>query len=142
MPNDFNVGNAVKQLIWTGVSVGRERWGGGRGDGGHGDAGTGRRGDAGTRRWGDAGTGGGWRGGRGGGETGVGGDAGTRGRGDGETRGRGEVTWPDGEHLLVLPDCGGGCGGGYGLRRRLVARLSGPPAAVSRPLPADPQDAL
>src|ERR1022692_4293081 len=105
MPNDFNVGNAVKQLIWTGVSAGRERWGGGRGDGGHGDAGTGRRGDAGTR-------------------------------------GRGEVTWPDGEHLLVLPDCGGGCGGGYGLRRRLVARLSGPPAAVSRPLPADPQDAL
>src|ERR1022692_3283747 len=88
MPNDFNVGNAVKQLIWTGVSAGRERWGGGRGDGGHGDAGTGRRGDAGTR-----------------------------GRGDGETRGRGEVTWPDGEHLLVLPDCGGGCGGGYGLRR-------------------------
>src|ERR1022692_869855 len=65
MPNDFNVGNAVKQLIWTGVSVGRERWGGGRGDGGHGDAGTGRRGDAGTRRWGDAGTGrgnmAGWR---------------------------------------------------------------------------------
>src|ERR1039458_4466401 len=75
-------------------------------------------------------------------ETRVRGDAGTRGRGDGETRGRGEVTWPDGEHLLVLPDCGGGCGGGYGLRRRLVARLSGPPAAVSRPLPADPPDAL
>src|ERR1035437_3763058 len=65
MPNDFNVGNAVKQLIWTGVSAGRERWGGGRGDGGHGDAGTGRRGDAVTRRWGDAGTGrggmAGWR---------------------------------------------------------------------------------
>src|ERR1039457_5615978 len=87
MPNDFNVGNAVKQLIWTGVwtgAMGRGtrgwgtrrrgdgetrgrgdaemgrgggRGGGGGGGGGRGGGGAGRRGAAGTRRWGDAGTG-------------------------------------------------------------------------------------
>src|ERR1017187_6107724 len=85
MPNDFNVGNAVKQLIWTGVSAGRERWGGGRGDGGHGDAGTGRRGDA-----GDGGRGDGGRGRRGAAGTGRWGDAGTRRWGDAGT-GRGNM---------------------------------------------------